>query len=162
MSPAPRWCLCFAVALGTLLSVCSAYRGWAARAGLDLAALPELEDRLAQQERARTTIDRESRVLAGLGQRRQEIAGEVIRGRMGLWEAAARYRDLNAASVGGSLRVRRHYAGSYDEQCCRQVIAWVRIGLAKESPARVAGVTAEQEAELQERLSRQGTIRLPQ
>jgi len=162
MSASPRWCLCFAVALGTLLSVCSAYRDWAARAGLDLEALPELEAQIARQERDMAEMDKESRVWAGLAQRRHEITGEVIQGRMGLFEAAARFRELNAASADGGRMVRVKHPGSYDEQCCRQVISWVSARLVAEAPARVAFVRAGLEEQLQECLRRQGTIRLPQ
>ena len=162
MSPAPRWFLCFAVALGTLVNVCSSYRDWAARAGLDLAAVPELEGQIAEAERDLAEKDEESRVWVNVAQGRNEIAGEVIRGRMGLFEAAARFRDMNAARADGGRMVRAVHAGSYDEQCCRQVISWIGARLAAESPAQVAGVTAGLEAQLQERLSRQGTLRLPQ
>lgn len=58
--------------------------------------------------------------------------------------------------------VRATYAGSYDEQCCRQVISWVGGRLAAESPARAAGVTTQLGAELQERFRQQGAIRLRQ
>jgi len=159
-SPAQRLFLCFVVGLGLLLNVCSAYRAWAARVGFDLAELSELEGQVAQGEREAARKDRESRTFATLARARHEIAGEVIRGRMGLFEAAAYFRDMNGARADDGRMVRAAYAGSYDEQCCRQVISWVAGRLAVEAPARVACVTTRLEAELQERLRQQGAIRL--
>jgi hypothetical protein len=150
--------LCFAVATGLLVNVCSTFRAWTSRVGLDLAALPEMQAQIAQAERDMAEKDKVSRRLILLEQRRQEIAGDVIQGRMGLFEAAAQFRDMNAASADGGRMVRVVYAGSYDEQCCRQVISWVRFRLVAEAPAQVTGVTAELEAQLQQRLCEQGTI----
>jgi hypothetical protein len=158
MSPAPRLFLCFAVAVGLLVNVCSTFRAWTSRVGLDLAALPEMQAQIAQLERDMAEKDRESRHLITLERRRLEITGDVIEGRMGLFEAAAHFRDLNAASADGGRMVRVNFAGSYDEQCCRQVIAWVHSRLAVEAPARVTDVIAELEATLQERLRQHGTI----
>lgn len=107
-SPAQRLLLCFVVGLGLLVNVRSAYRAWAARVGLDLAELPELEGRVAQGERDAAEKDRESHRFAALAQARHEIAGEVIRGRMGPFEAAARFRDTNAARADGGPDGARH------------------------------------------------------
>jgi hypothetical protein len=150
------------VAVGTLVNVCSTYRHWTARAGLDLAALPELESQIARVERDLAERDSELQVWAGLEQERNEITGAVIDGHLGLFEAAARFRDMNALSPDGGRMVRAKYPGSYDEQCCQQVISWTSARLALESPAICAKVTAELEAELRERQRRDGTIRLPQ
>ncbi|HZT83423.1 MAG TPA: hypothetical protein VFA26_24545 [Gemmataceae bacterium] len=81
---------------------------------------------------------------------RDQIITDLLAGRVGLLEAAARFRDLNSEDeiTWPALRLVFREA-SDDEACCRQVIAWVRVRLAHQ-PDEGRPVLDRLEAELAE------------
>jgi hypothetical protein len=94
-----------------------------------------------------------------LGKQRVRLA--LIAGRITLFEAAARYRDLDAGQANSRTRLRASYPGSSDEErICRSLIAHVKHTLEgqRKDPNPVV---ASLEAELHEHLQRHGTVRLP-
>ena len=145
MSATLRWFLCALVVLGLFFGT------WAARAGLDFWNVPEV-GRPIDTEKVEETrrIDERSRC-------RDRVADDLCAGRVGLLEAAARFRDLNAGTPAGRV-VSVHFPGdSEDERCCRHVIAWVHTRQEGESPEQAARLTAALEQELR----REGRLRLP-
>jgi hypothetical protein len=60
-----------------------------------------------------------------------ELAEEVASGRLGLFEAAARFRDLDAGVSEAYRQGWRHLAegGSDEERYCRQVLSYVALAL---------------------------------
>jgi hypothetical protein len=75
---------------------------------------------------------------------------------MGLLDAAARFRELNAGTDAARYQ-RLYYPGDSDEErCCRQVIEWVKRELECEAPGEAARRTAELEQELTDYLRRGG------
>jgi hypothetical protein len=95
---------------------------------------------------------------------KDQVAGEVIAGRLRLTEAAARFRALEA------VRPNRYCdphlelipGDSEGERLCRKVIGHVQGCLHWFDPAREQEVTAGLEAELRDELARDGTVRLPE
>jgi hypothetical protein len=83
---------------------------------------------------------------------REEVVAAVCQRRMGLLEAAAHFRRLNEDEA--TVRYQRlYYAGdSEEERCCRQVIAWVRDRLERDSPEEAVRRAAELEQELTDHL----------
>jgi hypothetical protein len=90
------------------------------------------------------------------------LAVDVAGGRLGLLEAAARFRHLDRQQPPFAWAIfRRHYAGaSDDERHCREVINWVRA-LARSRGEEDAGPGGRLEAGLRDLLKR-GDCRLPE
>jgi hypothetical protein len=118
-------------------------------------------------------MDAEGQRLAALEDGREEVlrridlkeqlAGEVIDGRLGLLGAAARFRDLTPATSPARHYLRFVYEGADDdERFCRAVIAWVRRLLKERRPAEAERGVARLEAELEEHVRRDGRVTLPE
>src|SRR5205085_11575748 len=83
----------------------------------------------------------------------------VIEGRMGLLDAAARFRALNAFRPGLIAYLRTVYPSASDEECiCRNVIGYVEHHLPDVAPQHP--VSRRLRAELEQSLA-QGAIKLP-
>src|SRR5262249_23603605 len=92
---------------------------------------------------------------------KDQVADEVIAGRLTLVEAAARFRDLNAVPPDHPDPYRTTYPGGSDrEKLCRQVISWVASATGR-AQAEARALVACLEAELEDLLGRHGTIELP-
>jgi hypothetical protein len=113
-----------------------------------------------ETERSRRLDERLGTVLRCCSEERR-LAREVVAGRLGLVEAAGRFRDLTADEPTFNREsFRRAYPGGSDEErYCRQVIAFVRVALS-EQPGADPSVVGCLEAELQDRLER-GDLSLP-
>jgi hypothetical protein len=122
-----------------------------------------LADVLAEAERGRRLDD-----LSGACVRRicakHRLAEEVIAGRLGLRQAAARFRELNEQpSAYDRERFRALYPGADDgERHCREVLAWVADALEDDPDPGGADLVTRLEAELQEsKRSRAGRTATP-
>jgi hypothetical protein len=153
MNPAPRWSLCALTAVSVLLGILAARPHCARREGFDVWDSLEFKRRV---ERGRQELgDVKGRVARAyeLSRRREQVADAVCERRMGLLEAAAHFRRLNADDEAGRSH-QVHFAGdSEEERCCRHVIELVRRRLERESPEEAARRTAELEHELADYLS---------
>lgn len=119
---------------------------------------PPVEDEAAREAR----LDRELRVALARIDAKTKVIRQVLAGRMGLLEAAARFRDINAEPADCPCR-EDHLAplgASRGENLCRQVISWARHQAQEEGSAARATVD-RLEAELQVLLARDGDVRLP-
>jgi hypothetical protein len=149
MNALPRCFLCALTAQTLLFGVCAVRPDLAERLNLNVWKMPEME---RQIEQAQSDIDQRGTALSEVQERlgcRERIADEVAEGRMGLLEAAARFRDLNAGLPWG-------YPGASDEvRCCRQVIAWVTTHVEQKSTAEAEIVAERLENELREHLYRE-------
>jgi hypothetical protein len=92
--------------------------------------------------------DEEHRQALRRVQARQEAVADLIAGRVGLLEAAARFQ---AAGDG---------AGGDGEVACRAVIGWAQLALS-DRPERAEALAVALEDELQAHLARHGAVRLP-
>jgi hypothetical protein len=148
MAGAPRWSLCALAAVSALLGILASRPQWATRDGLDvwgpLEAARQAERRrqeLLVAEGGVGRVDERARCRHGL-------AAAVCQRRMGLLEAAARFRRLNEED-GASRNLRLLYPDdSEEERCCRQVILWVLHRPAGVPPEEADRRAAELEQEL--------------
>lgn len=94
-------------------------------------------------------------------EQKQCIAQEVAQERLPLLTAAAWFRQINLSSPGfDAQRFQDAYpGGSFEERCCRQVIAYVDYFLQSQS-RDAAPIVQRLEAELAQQLQA-GTLRLP-
>jgi hypothetical protein len=161
MSGPPRWFLCAVAAPAILFGACAARPDWAAHLGLDVWNLPELTRQVEQGRRGLTAVDGELGRADERAACRRQVAADVCEGRLGLPEAAARFRDLNAGAPAAWYQSLYYAGDSEDERCCRQVIGWVRVQLAQQSPEEAARRTAELEQELSAYLRRDAQGRPP-
>ena len=162
MTMLSRMLLCALAVTGLLFAVFSLRPDWAEAAGLDLWRVPALAAQVeSEQEREEDLVAE----LAEVKQRvygKQQVADDVIAGRLDLFAAAARFRELTPPAIR-----QRHYmqlvypdAGE-EERYCRSVIGWIRGTLQLRSPAEADRVVSRLEAELRERLRRDGRVSLP-
>ncbi len=118
---------------------------------------------LLRPERARDLSPDDDWKLRAVGRRIQEkerIAGELIDGRLTLFEAAARFRRLNAEPPAAPPPL--SYPGdSEEERLCRQVIRWASHRLQERDPGRANDRAAAWEEELRRHKERHGTVVLP-
>jgi hypothetical protein len=120
-----------------------------------------LQARLQDERSREAALDSEVGEAFQRVQAKQRVKADLIAGRITLFEAAARYRDLSAGQANYLRLLRAYYPGRSDEErLCRSVIDHVRhvlIGQRKEPDEFIASL----EAELHEHLERYGTVRLP-
>jgi hypothetical protein len=108
-------------------------------------------------------LDEQLRAVCRRIEGKNRLAQEVAAGRLGLVEAAARYRDLDRDGPFDKEVFRSAYpGGSDDERYCREVIVFVREVLREPPCGDVSdpAVVGRLEAELHDRLER-GDLRLP-
>jgi hypothetical protein len=156
-----RGSLVLGAALSLLGGVLCLFPGTAARLGLDLWNLPELGLELQRDEAYGTELDREAEETFRREVTKEEVVPEVLAGRLTLWQAAARFRALDATA---SPRIRKSLGEGFpgiaeDERCCRKVITWVARREA-ERPDGGHGVAQRLAAELEDAL-RHGRLSLP-
>jgi hypothetical protein len=87
---------------------------------------------------------------------KQQVAGEVVAGRLSLAEAVARYRALNDESPYYRAQAARfHPAMSQEERLCREVIGYAEAAL-RGQPGRAERVLSRLERDLRDHLAGQG------
>jgi len=93
---------------------------------------------------------------------REEIVARLLAGELTLFEAAARFRDLNAATPEIAHNIRLRFPGlSAEHAVCRQVITFVEEEMRRCAPEKVRVVRARLEDELADHLRRHGRVCLP-
>jgi hypothetical protein len=145
------------------LIVCFSGRAWmAGREGSGTKAEPDVLD-----ERERRRGERLNAQLAEIYRRSRaanQVFAELRRGRLSLWEAAARYRVIDCRSADPARHVRLLrllFPGASDaERYCRLIIASVRND--EGDPAANARAARRLEGKLEDRLRRPGGVRLPE
>lgn len=153
MNALTRWIACAVAAPALLFGLCALRPDWAARFGLDVWTMPELEDQTEQGRDRGARIDGHLRLVRATEEDRNRVDDELLCGRIGLLEAAARYRDLNASVPDNGRDQFPAFPGASDEErCCRQVIQRVGARLRRDSPAEARRVTDALEAELNDHL----------
>jgi hypothetical protein len=163
MNALQRGFLCALAAPAVLFGFCRAHPDLARRVNLDVWRLPELHQHIAEGQRDLARGEENARGLRERIESRERIADEVAAGRMGLLQAAGRFRDLNPASATGGYDPRTLFSGDSDEErCCRQVIQWVELRAAWQSTEEAARAKDRLEQELDEYLQREATGLLAQ
>ena len=153
MNTLPR-CILWAFATQTLLfGACAARPDLAERLDLNVWTIPEKQRQVSQ---AQLDMDRDDvRLHEGFVrlETRERTADAVAAGQIGLIEAAARFRELNATALPSTMTLRDCFPGdSEEERCCRQVIAWVKVHLTQKSATEAERVAQRLEEELSEQL----------
>jgi hypothetical protein len=137
------------------------YSGFLVRGLTAEAGAPPAADSEQAVEAEGRRLDALSKGVVRRATTKEAVVQDLIDGRLGLLEAAARFRDLNErlpAFPWGEFR-QVYPGGSDDERHCRQVIAFVLANV-RSRPEGDAAVVGRLEAELQGRLDR-GDLRLP-
>jgi len=119
---------------------------------------------LLQPERPRDLSWDDDWKLRAIGRRIQEkerLAGELIDGRLTLFEAAARFRRLNAEPPAPPPLALSYPGDSEEERLCRQVIGWASRRLEKSDPGRANDFAGACEEELRRHKERHGRVVLP-
>jgi hypothetical protein len=133
--------LLVAFATGAAYTSCCPGLSW-------LAGLFTLPQDLQDNAQVAEALDRQAEALFQRLESRRQILDDVMTRRLGLIEAAARFRDLGDLK-GEYYRqlFRRYYPGQTDEEkYCRQVIAFARFCSPCPQPPRIAELEAELEA----------------
>ena len=148
------------VVLGLVLAGASySHPSWSEQLGLDFWSVPSLRDTIARHQRQHAQLDAEDQVVLERIAVKQSIIGELVAGRVGLTEAAARFRALNAARPVYQSVIRHTYGGESEAECyCRNVLDFVAADLRDD--ARRGDVLRRLTGEL-ERLRAAGRITLP-
>jgi hypothetical protein len=152
--------LCLVLAVSVLAAALSLFPSWAAAVGLDLWNVPTAVDTLEQRAQLDERLDGEVQAALRRTAAKAEVAGEAVDGRFALFEAAARFRDLDTDATQEYRRAWLHLTeGSTDEErYCRQVLGYA--ALAVRGRADAADVLAGFNRQLEEALAR-GDLRLP-
>jgi hypothetical protein len=130
---------------------------WATAVGLDLWNLPQLERRLAEQERRKEDLQTKSRVLNARIAAKEEVIYELLEERLTLLDAAGSFRRLDAETEVLAGRGSDMFPGKTEgERSCRQVIQWVRVQTQEWEPDRAEKFLARLEAELDAHLASHG------
>jgi hypothetical protein len=152
--------LCLTLALSALAVGLALSPGLAAAVGLDLWKTPEGFDAAGADARGDDPIDEQIQAAQRRTAAKSEVAGEALEGRWTLLEAAARFRDLDAAAPEGYRRAWRSLVeGATDEErYCRQVLDYSATVARDRSddPAALDRLRAQLEAALS-----RGDLRLP-
>jgi hypothetical protein len=94
---------------------------------------------------------------------KEQVIQALMAGELGLFEAAAWFRELNQSPPEHPDEHWRRLAGRCEgEKLCRQVMCWVRVGLEDTMPAsQLQAKIQELEAELNAHIARHGKVILP-
>jgi hypothetical protein len=117
----------------------------------------------AEMDRQEKLSRFEGAVLIRIKTRRQ-IVDDLAAGRMGLFEAAAKFKRLNSEPNPGQINVLRFFRGTTDnERVCWQVITWLDSATHQMSSSQRQVVLAQAEAELREHMAcNGGNVTLPE
>jgi hypothetical protein len=161
MSARARWFLWAVTATALLSTALTSRPEWSARVGLDYWTIPELTREVEEGRRDLPKAREDARRLGERVGHRNQVLDDLCGGRVGMFEAAARFRDLSPELAGGPDPSNFYAGNSEGERYCRQVIWWVRRRAVLESSAEASRLADRLEDELGERLRREGEIRLP-
>ena len=107
-------------------------------------------------------LDEKLRGVVGRAAAREEIVARLLAGELTLFEAATRFRDLNAAAPEVTRNLQQRFPDlAPDHAVCRQVITFVEEELRRRAPERATAVVARLEDELAEHLRQHGRVCLP-
>ena len=150
----------FTLILIALASAVAVRPGWASNLGVDF--LADLHQQSEMEDERQAELERLGALVKQRLKGRQAAIHDLIEGRKDLFEAAARFRELNALAGECRCRYREAYPGSTDEErLCRHVIAWVRGELEIPSPRFAEELCQRLNKELEGHLRRNGTVHLP-
>ena len=136
--------------------------GWLSELGLELEVAPE--DAASPEDLALLArLDHKTEVIVRRLAAKRDVTRQVIDGGLTLLEAAALFRQLNATPADCPCSHDMMPGSSDGEKLCRQVIGWVEQQMREATSAsQAAALKARFEAELEELLDKDGTVRLPE
>jgi hypothetical protein len=148
--------LCLVLAVSALAAALFLFPSWAAAVGLDFWNVHTAVDTLERQMQLDERLEGEVQATLRRAAAKEEVAGEAVAGRLTLFEAAARFRDLDADVTEDYRRGWRHLnEGSSDEErYCRQVLAYAEVALRDRTDDQT--VLERLEAQLDQALARGG------
>ena len=108
---------------------------WPSDLGVDFWNVPALKDELARQNQFHAQLERQHAAVRQRIAVKEGIVGEVVAGRMGLLDAAARFHALNVGRADIMTLLRKAHPSASDEECtCRNVIRYVECYLRADNP----------------------------
>jgi hypothetical protein len=118
------------VVVGLLAGVLSVRSDWLSATGVDFWNLPELYADLEQASRELVILEqRDKDVLSHMAAKRGVVRALRL-GELSLFEAAARFGEINTQAPETMTFVRAMYPGDTDEErLCRQVLGWLEVDL---------------------------------
>ena len=162
MSKASSLLLFMSPALFALFSVAHERPEWLVRAGFDFGDLGVYERQLGEEEQKRDALEQRLRHAGNRLAVKEAIVADVQAGRLTLFAAAARFRDLDAQLPSGQ----RHFVemlpgNSLAEKYCRSVIAWVDPCDHRAAESSAGELALRLHKQLEDALLRQGVVDLP-
>jgi hypothetical protein len=89
--------------------------------------LPDILSQLAADEQLGAELEDKSAALHRANETKQDVAREVLAGRLTLSHAVACYRDIHEHLPLAWETIRKHYPGNTDkERWCLNVLSWVK------------------------------------
>jgi len=116
--------ICLTLTLAALAAALALFPGLAAAVGLDLWNVPATLDAMGEGMEQSRQLDEQVRAAWRRIAAKDEVAREAAEGRLTLFEAAARFRDLDADAPEAYRRGWRcgREGASDEERYCRQVL----------------------------------------
>jgi hypothetical protein len=118
---------------------------------------PTLDENLRTEE-----LERRRQLLLRRYVAKEQAVRELLAGRLTLLQAAARFRDAEAAVPVGWGPPCTDSGPTKGKRLCWDVITWARGWLAENQPAQATEVITRLEAELQQHRAEYGVVELPE
>jgi hypothetical protein len=124
--------------LGLVLAgVSSARSHWPTQLGLDFWNVPSLKERMVHDRQIADQLASQDKQVMRRIAVKETIINDLVAGRIGLLEAAADFRALNAGRPAYTLVIRSFYPDmTDDERVCRNVIGYVEAGVEGDEDGR--------------------------
>jgi hypothetical protein len=163
MSKASSLLLFLSPVMALLLSVAHQRPEWLVRAGIDFGDLGVYERQLVEEEKKGHDLEQRLRQSESRLTAKTAIVAEVQAGRLTLFAAAARFRDLDRRSpIGSDCYIEMLPGASLGEKYCHSIIVWIDPYDHPGTETAASRLAQRLEEELQEHLRRHGTVQLPQ
>jgi hypothetical protein len=112
--------------------------GWRGPAG-DIVQLPDILSQIAAEEQLGAELQDISAALHRANDTKQDVAREVLAGRLTLAQAVDCYREIHEHLPISWASMRKHYPGDTDqERWCRNVFSWVQSETGDQPDQRAA------------------------
>jgi hypothetical protein len=153
------WISALLVALG--LGAAHTQPTWLARHGLDWWNLPELQRQTESEQARQAELARHFEIVNRRIRAKVMIVREVVAGQLSLLEAAAWFRDVNAADPDYAC-IQCLFPGKTEpERLCRQVLSWARGELNDRPTSQAETIQQALEEEFEKLQKRPGGIHFP-
>ncbi len=136
MSRPIRWAVAALLSLAPLAGLTYAYPDWPADTGLDLWNVPSLHAEIEQRQQRDNELDAELRATEQRMACKNEIALDLVDGRITLREAIAAFRAANASNRYFSTVMRLRYPGASEDEMQAHNVLDTALGVLDDHPRR--------------------------